>query len=155
MSAPHAVGLHPSGTLPAERFISHGGRRYLLSGDRVRAVDERRFVLLGRPDDCINTGGEKVFALAVTDTLLRHPGVRDTAVFGVPHPRLGSTVTALVQLQPGVTVGDIVAHARGELAGFKVPTTVLAVPEIPRTGVGKPDLTAARHALAEHHRRTA
>jgi fatty-acyl-CoA synthase len=154
VSAPHPVGLHPTGTLPPERFISHAGRRYLMSGDRVRVIDERRFVLLGRPDDCINTGGEKVFAPEVADALLRHPGVRDAVVFGVGHPRFGSTVTALVHLQPGVTVGDVEAHARHELTGFKVPTTVLAVPEIPRSAAGKPDLTAARHAVDTHLRRT-
>ncbi|WP_199515937.1 AMP-binding protein [Nucisporomicrobium flavum] len=155
VSTPHPVGLHPAGTLPDERFVSHDGRRYLMSGDRVLAIDENRFKLLGRSDDCINTGGEKVFAPEVTDALLRYPGVRDAAVLGVPHPRLGCTVTALVQLRPGTTVSDVAAHARHELAGFKVPAIVLAVPEIPRTPAGKPDLTAARSAVLENLRRPA
>ncbi|WP_045740322.1 AMP-binding protein [Actinoplanes rectilineatus] len=154
VSAPHPAGLHLAGALPDERFVSHDGRRYLMSGDRVLAIDENRFRLLGRPDDCINTGGEKVFAPEVTDALLRHPGVRDAVVLGVPHPRLGSAVTALVQLRPGITVSDVAAHARHELAGFKVPAIVLAVPEIPRTTAGKPDLTAARSAVPAHLRRS-
>ncbi|MET7709026.1 AMP-binding protein [Micromonospora sp. NPDC005413] len=150
VSWPHPAGLHPSGQLPADRFTDHAGHRYLLSGDHVRLLDDERYLLLGRAGECINTGGEKVYAPEITDTLRRHPGVRDALVLGVPHPRLGQTVTALVQLSPGTTTENVREYARAHLAGFKAPTIVVGVPAIPRTGAGKPDLTTA-HTLAAQH----
>ena len=149
-SWPQPAGLHPAGQLPADRFVRHAGHRYLLSGDHVRLLEDGRFVLLGRAGDCINTGGEKVYAPEVADTLCRHPGVRDALVLGVPHPRFGHTVTALVQLAPGTTTEVVREHARNRLAGFKVPTVVIPVTAIPRTATGKPDLAAAQALAAEH-----
>ena len=144
VSRPHPAGLHPTGSLPADAFVEHHGRRYLLSGDHVRLIDDRLMQLLGRPAECINTGGEKVYAPEVADVLRRHPGVRDALVVGLPHPRLGQTVTALVQLRPGTATFAVLAHAKTHLAGYKVPTTVIGVRSIPRTPAGKPDLDAAR-----------
>ncbi len=155
VSWPHPAGLHPPGQIPADRFIDHDGRRYLLSGDHVRLLDDQRFVLLGRANECINTGGEKVYAPEVADTLRQHPGVRDALVLGVPHPRFGQTVTALVQLSPGTTTDVVREHARAHLAGFKVPTVVIGVPAIPRTGAGKPDLATAHAVAAQHPEGTA
>ncbi|MEU4243135.1 AMP-binding protein [Actinoplanes sp. NPDC026619] len=147
---PHPAGIHPCGALPAARFAVHDGDRYLLSGDHVQLIDGQRFLLLGRPDDCINTGGEKVYAPEVTAVIRQHPHVRDAIVLGTAHPELGHTVTALVELRPAGTTTEIGPYARQRLAGFKVPTAVIAVPAIPRTAAGKPDLAAARHLAQQH-----
>lgn len=144
VSWPHPLGLHPNGQLPAARFVHHDGRRYLLSGDHVRALSGGRFTFLGREDDCINTGGEKVYAPEVTEVLTSHPAVVDAAVFGLPCPRFGSTVAALLHLRPDACLDTVLAHARAGLASFKIPTVVLNVPVIPRTAAGKVDLAAAR-----------
>lgn len=47
VSWPRPAGLHPAGQLPAGRFVHHGGTQYLLSGDQVRLIEPRRFLLLG------------------------------------------------------------------------------------------------------------
>lgn len=150
VSWPHPVGVHPDGDLPADRFREHAGQRYLMSGDQVHLHDTHRFTVLGRGVECINTGGEKVWAPEVADVLRHHPGVRDALVVAVPDPRLGHAVAALVELHPGTTPPQVQAHARQRLAGYKVPTTVVAVAALPRTAAGKPDLATAR-VLAEQH----
>jgi 3-oxocholest-4-en-26-oate---CoA ligase len=96
VSEPLPAGLHPNHPLSAERFLHHDGTAYLLSGDHVRVLDDDRFLFLGRNEDCINTGGEKVYAPEVAEVLLTHPAVTDVAVFSMPHPRLGEAVTALI-----------------------------------------------------------
>jgi fatty-acyl-CoA synthase len=145
---PQPDGLHPGGQLPADRYIAHDGRRYLLSGDRVHLLTDRRFQFLGRDADCLNTGGEKVWAPEVAEVLTDHPAVTDAAVVGIPHPRLGTAVAALIHLHDtAATTADVLAYARTRLAGYKLPTTVVAVSAVPRTGAGKVDLAAAR-ALA-------
>jgi 3-oxocholest-4-en-26-oate---CoA ligase len=150
VSFPHPAGLHPTGQLSNDAFVDDHGQRYVLAGDHVRLIDDSQILLLGRPAECINTGGEKVYAPEVADILRRHPGVRDALVVGLPHQRLGQTVTALVQLRPGTTTFAVLAHAKTHLAGYKVPATVIGVRSIPRTLAGKPDLDAARSLATQH-----
>jgi 3-oxocholest-4-en-26-oate---CoA ligase len=88
----------------------------------------------------------------VAEVLASHPSVLDAAVFALPHPRLGSTVTALLQLRPGTRIDAVLDHARGQLAGYKQPTIAIGVPAVPRTSAGKVDLTlTAARALAAAH----
>jgi fatty-acyl-CoA synthase len=62
-------------------------------------------------------------------------------VVGVPDARWGEVGRAFVQPRPGSSVreAEVVAHARSRLAGFKVPKSVVLLPELPRLGSGKPD----------------
>jgi acyl-CoA synthetase (AMP-forming)/AMP-acid ligase II len=147
---PHPIGVHPDGQIPADRFIDYHGGRYLLSGDHVRLLDQARFQMLGRAADCINTGGEKVYAPEVAELLLSHPGVRDAVVVGIPDARLGHTIAAVLAMAPGTAPDTIRSYAREHLAGYKVPTVIVFVPAVPRTAAGKPDLISAA-ALAVRH----
>ena len=150
VSAPHPAGLHPSGALPSERFlISENGTRYLLSGDHVRLLDHDHFAFLGRSDDVINTGGEKVYAPEVAAVLADCPAVADAAVLAVPDDRLGQTVAALLCLHPGGSTDAAVAYARQRLAGYKIPRVTATVAAIPRTPTGKTDLRRARQLLRQ------
>jgi acyl-coenzyme A synthetase/AMP-(fatty) acid ligase len=147
---PLPVGLHPHGTLPPHRYLhADDGRIYLLSGDLVRLQPGRRIALLGREQDCINTGGEKVYAPDVAAVLLAHPHVADAAVLAVPDTRLGSTVGGLLQLHAGGRLTQVLGDIRGDLAGYKIPRVVRAVAAIPRTPAGKVDLVRARQLLSD------
>lgn len=149
VSWPQPAGLHPEGELPADRFLHLNGVRYLMSGDHVRMLDNDRLQWLGRGADCINAGGEKVWAPEVADVLRRHPGVHDALVLGIAHQRLGQTVAALVHLHPDTTTIAVLEYTRAQMSGYKVPTIMLSVPSIPVTLAGKPDLTAARSLLKQ------
>ena len=98
--------------------------------------------IVDRLSDLVITGGENVYPAEVEAVLARHPAVADVAVIGIPDERWGETVHAVVVLAPGDAANDIdaaglVRWARERLAGFKCPTGVTVVSELPRNATGK------------------
>ena len=74
----------------------------------------------------IVTGGENVYSTEVEQAIASHPAVAQVAVIGVPHELYGEAVHAVVVLKPGqsATEGELIAHSRGLIAGYKVPKSV-------------------------------
>lgn len=145
------LGYYKDEAKSAATFREINGVRYVIPGDWARVADDGSIVLLGRGSSCITTGGEKVFPEEVEEALKTHPLVDDCLVLGIDDDRLGQAPAALVATIPGatVTVEDIMGHARGKLASFKVPRHVVLT-QVPRTPAGKPDYTAGRAVLVEH-----
>jgi acyl-CoA synthetase (AMP-forming)/AMP-acid ligase II len=86
----------------------------------------------------IVSGGENVYPAEVERVLLDHPAVAEAAVIGVPHPRWVETPVAFVVLSGPSEVGDeLIAHCRRYLAGYKKPSAIVTVPELPRNAGGK------------------
>lgn len=130
-----------------QRYITVGGIRYALTGDRARLGADGRLELLGRESSVINSGGEKVFAEEVELALLEHPDVRGCIVTGIPSPRWGEEVAAVVMLTAGSTTTDeeLIASAGQHLARYKLPKTIIRVDHIERSPSGKPDYAWARN----------
>jgi acyl-coenzyme A synthetase/AMP-(fatty) acid ligase len=78
-----------------------------------------------------------VAAAEVEEALVSHPLVSDAAVVGRADPEWGEAVTAFVVVSGDVPDGEIVAHCRARLAGYKVPRAIVRVEELPRTASGK------------------
>ncbi len=113
---------------------------YLRSGDIGVREPDGRFRIVGRSSvDIIKSRGFKIGAGEIEDCLQRHPGVQEVAVVGLPDADQGERVVAAVTpaADAAVTVEDLVAFARQHLAHHKVPSQVVFVAEIPRTGPGK------------------
>ena len=100
-------------------------------------LEEGYLRLVGRIKEIINRGGEKISPAEVEETLLRHPAVADAVVYGIPDEKYGQVVGSAVVLDDDVTVDDLLADWRGQLAAFKVPTVVHVVEKIPKTPTGK------------------
>jgi acyl-CoA synthetase (AMP-forming)/AMP-acid ligase II len=131
------------------------GVRYSIAGDYVQVFADGSLQLMGRGSACINTGGEKVYAEEVEEVLKEHPGIRDAACVGVPHPRFGSAVCAVIEVRDGavVTGAVVTAFVRSRLASYKAPREVVITPLLPRTALGKVDYPAAiRLVLADTSR---
>jgi O-succinylbenzoic acid--CoA ligase len=113
------------------------------TGDLGRWADGRLEVL-GRADDVIVTGGEKIAPATVERVLAAQPGVRAACVVGVPDPEWGQAVVAVVvRAGDGAGwAGQLRAAVRSELGRAAVPRRILAVAEIPVRGIGKPDRQA-------------
>jgi fatty-acyl-CoA synthase len=109
------------------------------SGDLARFDDEGFLWLVDRKKDMIVSGGENVYPAEVERVLLDHPAVAEAAVIGVPHPRWVETPVAFVVLSGGRDVGEaeLIAHCRQYLAGYKKPSAVFLVEDLPRNAGGK------------------
>jgi len=146
------LGYYKDEAKSAATFIEIEGRRWSMPGDWAEVEADGSMILLGRGSQCINTGGEKVFPEEVEEVLKRHDAVRDSAVCGLPNPRFGEEIAALVEISPGATVPDqaeLIAHVKGILAGYKAPRNVLVVETIPRAPNGKMDYKTVKELALE------
>ena len=112
---------------------------WLHSGDAGYFDADGFLHISDRIKEMIVSGAENVYPAEVENAVFHHPGVADVAVIGVPDPRWGEAVKALVVLKPGhaTTPDEIIAHTRRHIAGYKLPKTVDFVSEIPRNASGK------------------
>lgn len=137
------IGYYNEPEKSAETFVEIDGQRLVKTGDRCTVREDGMIVLLGRDSTVINTGGEKVYTVEVETVLVQHPAVSDALVVGLPHPRFGKQVVAVVE-GPGLShdsidVEGIQAHCREHLADYKVPKQVFAIDNLQRAPNGKPD----------------
>jgi len=113
----------------------------LLTPDLGRLDDSGLLYLLGRIDEVINRGGEKVSPEEVEGVLYQHPSVGAAAVFAVPDPAgvLGEVVHAMVVCRPGITVTtqELIQHAAARLESYKVPHAIEFAEHLPRALLGK------------------
>jgi acyl-CoA synthetase (AMP-forming)/AMP-acid ligase II len=120
--------------------VRKGDAGWVRTTDLVR-IDGDGFVwVLDRVDDVIVRGGFKVRAADVEAALRTDDAVDDAVVVGIPDARLGAVPAAMVTLRAGTTAtpDDLLAHVRGRVAPYKVPTVVRIVDEIPRNAMMKP-----------------
>lgn len=140
------VGYYKDEEKTARTFPVIRGTRYSIAGDYATVEADGTITLLGRGSVCINTGGEKVFPEEIEETLKRHPAVEDAACVGVPHPRFGEAITAIVQIlpDPGADESELIRHVKSELAAYKAPKRVLVVDSLERAPSGKLDYASLR-----------
>lgn len=120
------------------------------TGDAGRVDADGYIYLVDRIKDMIISGGENVYSVEVEQALLSHEAVVEAAVFGVPDPRWGEAVTAAVVLAAGseVSVEELIAHCRTQIAGYKTPRSIeLRSEPLPKSGVGK----ILKHELRARH----
>jgi len=124
---------NPTATAEALR----GG--WLHTGD-IGAFDEDGFLtLLDRSKDFIISGGSNIYPREVEEILLRHPGVSEVAVIGVPDEEWGESVLAFVVAAPAVPAGagELDALCLENLARFKRPKGYRFVDRLPKNSYGK------------------
>lgn len=120
---------------------------WLHTGDvAIRNPADGFLRIVDRKKDMIVTGGFNVFAREVEDVLASHPAVLRAAVIGVPDPRWGEAVKAVIVKSPTAEVSaeELIALVKAEKGSHQAPKTVDFVDEIPLSPVGKPDKKALR-----------
>jgi len=124
---------------PAETAATLTPDGWLRTGDGGYLDEDGYLFLTDRIKDMIVSGGENVYPVEVEEALAQHADVADVAVIGVPDPRWGEAVKALVVPRPGArpVAEELIAFARQRLAGYKLPRSVDFVGELPRTPSGK------------------
>lgn len=123
--------------LETDKTIDSDG--WVHTGDAGTFDEDGYIFLKDRVKDMIVSGGENVYPAEVENCLMKHADILDVAVIGVPHDRWGETLKALVVRRAGseVTEAEIISFARESLAGFKCPTSVDFIDELPRNPSGK------------------
>ena len=95
--------------------------------------------IVGRIKDLIIRGGYNVYPREVEEVIYAHPAVAEAAVLGVPDPRLGEEVHAVVAVRAGqsVTEDELIDFTRSRLAAYKYPRTVEFRESLPKGPSGK------------------
>jgi long-chain acyl-CoA synthetase len=112
----------------------------LVSIGDVGYLDEDGYLFLcDRKHDMVISGGVNIYPAEIEATLLALPGVRDCAVFGIPHAEFGETVCAYIEPEPGTVLDKAVVHSflRERLADFKLPRVIRFEIDLPREDSGK------------------
>ncbi len=114
---------------------------YFSAGDMAKMDEEGYFYIVDRKDNMIITGGEHVYPNEVEAVICTHPKVEDVAIVGMPDPKWGEAVHAVVILKPGKRMRErtLVDFCKGKMAGYKKPkgVTFILRDEMPRTATGK------------------
>ena len=90
-----------------------------------------------RVSDMVLWGGVNIAPREIEEVLFDHPAVVDCAVFGVPDPRDGERLKAMVQLRRDTSTAELADHVASRLAKYKVPREWEVVTELPRDPNGK------------------
>ncbi|MGH3524049.1 MAG: AMP-binding enzyme, partial [Mycobacterium sp.] len=140
------VGYYKDEKKTAETFRVINGVRYAIPGDYAQVEADGTVTMLGRGSVSINSGGEKIYPEEVEAALKAHPDVFDALVVGVPDPRYGQHVAAVVQPRQGArpSLAELDNFVRSEIAGYKVPRSLWLVDEVQRSPAGKPDYRWAK-----------
>jgi hypothetical protein len=98
--------------------------------------------------------GEEQFIYAAFEARCLHPAVLEAAVFGIPDPRWGEAVHAVVVPRAEVTAEEFMAFCRGRIAGYKIPKSITFQCEpLPKSGPGKVLKRELRQPFWEGHER--
>jgi acyl-CoA synthetase (AMP-forming)/AMP-acid ligase II len=118
---------------------------WLVTQDIGRIDAGDRLEILGRRDDLIVTGGEKVMPLEVEQVIASCPGVRAASAFGIADPVWGQLVAAAVVAEEAFDLGALRAILAARLSSHQRPRRLAILDELPVTAGGKVD----RRALAK------
>ncbi|HWC21042.1 MAG TPA: long-chain fatty acid--CoA ligase [Flexivirga sp.] len=112
---------------------------WLHTGDLATTDDEGYLRIVGRLKDMYISGGENVYPAEVEGALHEHPDVVEAAVIGIPDAKWGEVGRAFVVIRPGARVDEnaIIEHLSRLLARYKLPRSVVFLPELPHNASGK------------------
>lgn len=120
---------------------------WLLTGDMVYTDQDGYVYMLGRADDIINVGGEKVSPIEVENTVCEYPHISECACIGIPDPEgILGFVPALyvVAKDNGYSQEDLRTYLAGRLERYKLPAQYIQIQELPRNRMQKIDRKALK-----------
>ena len=117
---------------------------WLFTGDMARMDEEGFYYLVDRKKDVIISGGENLYPVQIEDFLRRCDKIKDVAVIGMPHQRLGEIAAAIIELKEGVECSEQeINDFCAELPRYKRPRKII-FEHVPRNATGKIEKPALR-----------
>jgi fatty-acyl-CoA synthase len=119
---------------------------WLHTGDIGRMDDRGYIYILDRKKDMIISGGFNIYPRDVEDALATHPDVAMAGVIGIPDPKWGEAVCALIVARPGARpdAQSLIEHVKARKGAAHAPKRVEIVEALPLTPIGKVDKKALR-----------
>jgi len=136
LRSPHPRAYYRDAAATSRTFA--GG--WVRMGDLGRLDAQGYLHLLDREQDIVKSGADKVSTIQVEAAVHEHPEVAEAAVFGIPHPVLGTAIAVAVVPRPGApapTLPQLRGFLLERLAGHELPTQVLVLDRLPRNDGGK------------------
>jgi len=130
----HVSSRYISNTIPTDT-----SEEWLHTGDIGYFDNDGYLFLVGRKDDLINIGGEKVFPKEIEDILINLEGIEDVAIKGISDDSLGQIVKAFVVCKIGtnITDNDIFSFCKGKIENYKIPRIIEYLHKLPKNEQGK------------------
>ena len=112
---------------------------WLDTGDMGYMDDNGYVFIMDRSKDMIISGGENIYPREIEEVLIKHPAVREVSVIGVPDPKWGEAIKAIVALVPGETAteDELIAFCKDHIASYKKPKSVDFIEALPKNNYGK------------------
>lgn len=129
---------------------------WVMTGDGGYMDEDGFLYIVDRIKDMIVSGGENVFSAEVENAIMQLDGVAECAVIGVPDPKWGERVHAVVVPKAGVLLNaeDVAPHCRALIAGYKCPRSVdIRMEPLPKSAAGKILKTELRRPYWENQGR--
>ncbi|MEO8059435.1 MAG: AMP-binding protein [Burkholderiales bacterium] len=119
---------------------------WLHTGDMAYADDRGYLYIVDRKKDMVVTGGFNVYPRDVEDVIASHPAVAQVTVIGVPDPKWGEAVMAVVVCKGGLSVSgdELMQLVKARKGPVQAPKKIVFVDRLPLTGLGKVDKKALR-----------
>jgi long-chain acyl-CoA synthetase len=119
-----------------KRFITVDG--FFKSGDIGIINDDGYITIVDRKKDMIVVAGFKVFPTEIEEVISQLPGVKECAVIGAPHRKLGEIVKAfIVKNDRHLTEALVIQYCKEQMTSYKRPRKIIFVEELPKSNVGK------------------
>lgn len=131
----------------AEDFTDDG---YFITGDKGQIDADGYVSIVGRAKDMVISGGLNVYPKEIELIIDELPGVRESAVIGLPHADFGEAVAAVVVAEENtkLTKEQIIGELKNRVANYKVPKHVFIIDELPRNTMGKVQKNVLRRRYA-------
>jgi len=122
------------------------------TGDVAIIDPEGYMTITDRTKDVIKSGGEWISSIELENTIMGHPAVAEAAVIGVAHPKWTERPLLVIVKAEGQDVSEeeLLAHYKGKVADWWIPSDVEFVEELPHTATGKIKKIELRKQFADY-----
>ena len=141
VTSPYTVKMYWNKPEETEQsYVDIDGKIYYRMGDFVKQDEDGELIYVERSADIIKHKAYRVSASEVEAVLQDHPTVIGACVVGIPDPKVGERIKAIVVLKEdarGVGGAELTRWCREHLASYKVPGYIEFRDMLPKSKVGK------------------